>query len=42
MVVHILQSFGATTTIFSYLDPLEVLVLQVLGKWMYMRAISRV
>jgi len=39
---HILRSFGATTTIFSFLEPLEVIQLQGVDKWMYTVAVSRV
>jgi len=39
---HILQSYGATTVIFSYLSSLEVVSFQAINRWMYERGIRRV
>jgi len=38
---HILKSFGATMTIFSFLQPQEVVCLQLLNRWMYSAGVPR-
>ena len=40
--VHILQSFGATYEICGFLEPLDILKLQQLSRWLYNRGIARV
>mmetsp|Transcript_22881 Transcript_22881/g.28438 ORF Transcript_22881/g.28438 Transcript_22881/m.28438 type:complete len:96 (+) Transcript_22881:32-319(+) len=38
---HILMSFGATDTIFNFLEQHQVLNLQQLNRWMYEKGVSR-
>ena len=42
MKQSIVKSYGAMTTILSYLDPSCQTSLQALDKWMYKTAVSRV
>ena len=39
---HILVSYGATTTIFSFFEPVETIQFQALNKWLYKTAVARV
>ena len=40
--IDIIRSYGGTTELLSFLDPLEVLYLQRLNSWMYENGIWRV
>ena len=40
--VKLLQSFGATNSLFDFLEPIQVLLLQQMNTWMYKTGISRV
>ena len=41
-VKDILRSYGATTTIFSFMKSFNVLEFQRINKWMYQKGVSRV
>ena len=40
--LRLIQSYGATTTIFGYLEQRQILLMQQTNKWFYSKGVGRV